>query len=80
MSYGQCSQPGEGAVQRDYGTHRVPELLSLRRNGVLPPPKPQASVYPPLETKGGATLAGDGWSDPIRTTGKTALQTVYSVL
>jgi hypothetical protein len=40
-----------------YTVHKVPECLSLRRNRVLQPPPTQASVSPPLDPKGGASLA-----------------------
>ncbi len=59
--------------------HRVPELLSLRRNWVPPSPPPQASVSQPhLGPRGGQQwLAGEEMGDPIPTKGQTDTLVLY---
>ncbi len=49
-------------IQRYNTGPRVPQCLFLRPNCLPPPPLPPANVSlpPPLETNGGATLAGEG--------------------
>ncbi len=64
----------------DYSIHRVRECLSLRRNWV---PHPSSECVSPLDPKAEGSTPPCGWGgggpNSVRTTGKKARHSVYSV-